>query len=648
MPDPPALAAQDDDLSRKRKLALILEHRADDSQDAAAARDSDDDDTMDADDADLAETTHVDGLCVECQDHPAQLHCAGCAEDYCNECWTAQHKKGRSRARHATTPIHQDDADSNRPASSATASATTSTVSGIDPTAIAAAAVAPGPDNGPQRAADLGLTPTITPDANAFGEWLAERVQWIPVRLTLDERKLLRLLDAALRVSEYTDKVDILTYTSRAKRIVAQIRELCQILSGLVLAADYKTGQELFQDRDFAANAAWFQHVFEIGRRHKICNPEKFRSSYGKLLYLLQDSALPEVQNMLGFSCIMPIKTVHRVLEEHGALALLKDAAVWDATSEIVPDGKTRRQIDAEIRRKERAVETLAKKYATRSLSPEMIRQLLYSIGDHHHYLRFHRDPCDRMLRYLTTHFSSENGTTPSLAIRAGAGGARLSHSHSKQFAYVFQSLVMWREVAHDMFMLWALAEDDMLASGANTYRLRDTGQGLNRVQPCPKAGRAMHAILRRAQSRVGGPANWVGSSVIHLGDHNVPNALMLIDKYTQVPRILAPVLQALDKLGDVAANPALRAYLANAEFAPRGETDPSALVDAARKAILTDFFQHAFDGSGADNFNSAGSCIDGRLTSAWNWCSQIEKKAYFPVFLLTGYIGFDGEHFDV
>jgi hypothetical protein len=51
-----------------------------------------------------------------------------------------------------------------------------------------------------------------------------------------------------------------------------------------------------------------------------------------------------------------------------------------------------------------------------------------------------------------------------------------------------------------------------------------------------------------------------------------------------------------------------------------------------------------AFDGSGADNFFDAGSCIDGRLTSAWNWCSKIEKKAYYPVFLLTGFIGFDGD----
>jgi hypothetical protein len=77
------------------------------------------------------------------------------------------------------------------------------------------------------------------------------------------------------------------------------------------------------------------------------------------------------------------------------------------------------------------------------------------------------------------------------------------------------------------MFALWYMADKDML-SEMNTYRLRDTGQGLNRMQSCPYIGKAMQVILNRAQVKTG---FWVGSSVVHLGDKNVPNALMFIDK---------------------------------------------------------------------------------------------------------------------
>jgi hypothetical protein len=136
----------------------------------------------------------------------------------------------------------------------------------------------------------LGAQPAI---GAKVGEWFVERSRFIPLRLTIGERKYLRLLEAALTVSDYTDKIDTIGFgLSKAKRIVHQIRELCAIMSGLLLSADYKRGQELFSDRDFQANANFYQQIFELGRRHKIMNPDKMRTTYGKLIYLLQVCSL--------------------------------------------------------------------------------------------------------------------------------------------------------------------------------------------------------------------------------------------------------------------------------------------------------------------------------------------------------------------
>ena len=124
---------------------------------------------------------------------------------------------------------------------------------------------------------------------------------------------------------------------------------------------------------------------------------------------------------------------------------------------------------------------------------------------------------------------------------------------------------------------------------------------------------------------------SWVGSSVIHLGDHNVPNALLFIHKYVGVPAILNPVVAALEALpGACEADPEFGAYVAR----KWGGVEPCAT------AILFDFFKHAFDGDGDDG----GSCIDGRLTSAWNWCSKLGKKPYYYAFMLSGFQGFDGD----
>lgn len=66
--------------------------------------------------------------------------------------------------------------------------------------------------------------------------------------------------------------------------------------------------------------------------------------------------------------------------------------------------------------------------------------------------------------------------------------------------------------------------------------------------------------------------------------------------------------------------------------------------LETLKRDILYDFFKSAFDGSGATNFYDAGSCIDGRLTSAWNWCQSLPEKEFYCIFKLTGFTGFDGD----
>ncbi|PRW60318.1 hypothetical protein C2E21_0727 [Chlorella sorokiniana] len=486
---------------------------------------------------------------------------------------------------------------------------------------------------GPQipAAAAAALAANGTAAAAADPDSFRERAKYIPLRLNMEERRLLRLLEAALSVSEYTDKVDVLSWRNKSGRVHAQIRDMCAILCGLVVAQDFRRGQQLIVERDFAQLCQFFQDCFEVGRRHKIMNPEKMRDTYGKLIYLLMDACDPEIQELLEFKCVRPLRTVYALLEERGALPLLDDPLMEVATAEIVSADRPRFEVQRAIKAKERARDTLARRYRNRALSDEDILHCLYSISDNNSYLLFNRDPVDRMIAYLHRYFvphSAEQGY--SLAIQGGSQGARLTHSHERQYHYVLQSLTLWREISHEMFKLWYLTDADMLREG-NSYRLQNTGQGLNRVQSAPLVGRAMQQILARCQRRLGG---WVGSSVVHLGDHNVPSALFFIDKYTQVPRILNPVVLVLDELPKLCKDAQIAAYVQSAFGG----------VEAARKEILLDFFRHAFDGSGADNFFDAGSCIDGRLTSAWNWCSKIEKKRYYSLFKLAGFNGFDGD----
>jgi len=296
------------------------------------------------------------------------------------------------------------------------------------------------------------------------------------------------------------------------------------------------------------------------------------------------------------------------------------------ATGEIISEGKLRVDIDKLVKTKQDAIKRLSQKYKRDDFSEEEIKLCISSIGDNHSFLRSNRDIVDQMIAYLHKYYHPDTIEKPwSLAIRNGYNGSCLSHDHRTQFFFALQSLTLWRDILHDMFRLWNLSEQDLLDPG-NQYRLRNTGQGLNRMQYCPRIGRAMSEIVGNCHHKMG---RWVGLSVVHLGDRDVPNALVFIDKYNQVSRILTPIATCIRDLEKLYSVPELKQWIDKVFDG----------LDSLRMEILTDFFRHAFDGSGDDG----GSCIDGRLTSSWNWCSLLEKKAYYPIFLLTGFVGFDG-----
>eukprot|EP01083_Nonionella_stella_P053015 140458_1 len=578
----------------------------------------------------------ADGMCVECGDQPRVLLCIQCGDDFCGMCFESQHRRGK-RATHDTRKLEgkaRAEADGGREVDDGSEEAKMSddSSSGGEPTTSSQA-------DSSSVSLPVGRRHHI-----AFGsashisrEWMAERAKFIPLRLALRERKFMRLVDSMLDVSEYTDRVDIISSSSKRQRIVVQLKEVCAILTGLVVACDYKEGQKLLKSPTFKDNAVFFQRVFEIARRHKIRNPEKLRTSYGKLIHLLQDSACPEIKDLLEFSCVSPVETVHSFLEKCGKVSILTENVplLLEATDAIESRGKTRSQVEREIRKKEIAFKRFCEEMASsHGLSFEDVEMLVHSIGDNHSFLQSNREPVDKMIEMLKGNFDPKNSknSNHSLAICSGKGGARLSHRHETQYYYVLQSLSLWREILHDFFRLWYLAEQDLL-SGESPYRLRNTAQGLQRVQNCPRIGRAIREILYRVQQKVGNH-NWIGSSVVHLGDHNVPNSFIFIDKYTQVARILAPIVLTIERIPELMRTPSLARYV----------RDSFGDAEGLKMAILTDFFRYGFDGSGSDNFFDSGSCIDGRLTSAWNWCSKISKKPFYPVFLFTGFASFDGE----
>ncbi|GAX15401.1 hypothetical protein FisN_8Lh303 [Fistulifera solaris] len=521
---------------------------------------------------------------------------------------------------------------------------------------------------------------------------LAELAQWVPLRLTPSERALLTVLEQTLHVSEYTDNVDIASRRGagvKTQRILEGILEACHIATGLVAASGQEPsfGTTPSQDNtkiktkkkkkkdikhkthykkqkktlsgahgDPAENALWLQTMFEIGRRHKVLNPASMRSTYGKLMYLMQDSQNATVAKSLGFSLYKPLQLVGPYLQQHGCEDLLHDPRLECAVRYITDRNPTtgekyeREYLQTLVQGKQHVLEQLVEAYQDK-MPPDDIRRAIESLADAMAYIESNVAPVQRMLKYLEDNFDpssphkafslalttnsrysaiSSSNNYSRYGFSAYSSGTRegptLTHSHSEQYMFVWQSLRLWCKVMRNMHRLWVCADDDLLST-RTSYHLYNTGQGLQRVQSCPTVRQVMSKLLAQTQQEANAP--WVGLSVIHLGDRDVPNALVFIDKYTQIPRFLSPMVHFLQSLSDE-HDERIEAYI----------QDQFGSKEQLKMMVLTDYFKHGFDGSGDDG----GSCIDGRLTSSWNWTSRLTKKSYYHAFMLSGFQGFDGD----
>jgi hypothetical protein len=376
-------------------------------------------------------------------------------------------------------------------------------------------------------------------------EIFATSCKWIPMRLTAQERQLLEVLENALVVSDYTDTVDIWARSHKQSRVFEGLRDVLSIATGLMVANSLKAGEALMVGKNLDQNIPFFRDMFEVGRRYKIMNPTKMRETYGKMMFILQDTVL--VGDELGDSFIKKISTVHSYLQNKDKLHLLLDSRVLEATQSIDnSDGSlSRDDLLAMGAGKAEAARLLKEKYRSDDFSEEDIQLVLDSVSDNEAYLALNARPVERMIHMLTDNFNPKAPTGDfSLELRGGGGGGvkstlsnlygysrnyfggghKLLHSHEKQFHFVHQSFLLWHELMKNMPKLWLLADRDLVHE---RYRLTDTGQGLHRMQSCPAVSEEMARLLHRVQGSVG--QAWVGLSVVHLGDRDVPNGWYLL-----------------------------------------------------------------------------------------------------------------------
>ena len=260
-------------------------------------------------------------------------------------------------------------------------------------------------------------------------------------------------------------------------------------------------------------NAEFFQEIFEIGRRNKVLNPAKMRSTYGKLMYMLQDSQSSNVAKGLGFSMHKEMLMVASFLvDELEIEELLYDDRLVDATMYISDvDENTGLKISREVVQdlvhlKQEATNALVEEYARKASSfygdekvhldrcTEEVSRSISSLADAVAVIETSVAPIRRMILFLETNFDKTKAEKEfSLTLSAtsyisqarsalssysysgmnrfgfaGSGdssGPTLSHSHPTQYMFVWQSLKLWCKVQENMHKLWVCADEDLLST---------------------------------------------------------------------------------------------------------------------------------------------------------------------------------------
>ncbi|CAM9487691.1 unnamed protein product [Sphacelaria rigidula] len=489
--------------------------------------------------------------CIECEDQHAELVCLTCDEPFCRPCWGSLHRQGK-RAEHTTQamlgelmpapttetsrelaplPPAQAVVESEHRPETSHSDADESLDSDDDEAMDGAHASDDDADGsqdseGDEPRGEGRLCVQASFEKAMFariGCWLGwiKRAGGMPLHpLTIEPEGAWSVGDAEGCIKLFTvhrqvrEAVDVFTRWNKQRTINAELHAALKALAGMMVAGELLgwLGEKMADLHEHLENnQEVFAEIFEVGRRFKITNPDKFRSFYGKMMFMLQDA---QASGRAGLNLVNDIQMVYSFVEERGGLALLKDKRVVAATADVSGISMNKAEVREKVASKVEARKQLLRKYVSDTFSKEDVERVLDSIADANNYIAFNVAPVERMLdllqsnfhpdkpeedwslkltgtggrkRFSSASFNSGYGSFGSYGYGGGYGlsmfgpsTAMLSHDHRTQFTFVMQSLRLWSDAMRNMYRLWYFADSDLL-SGKATYRLLNTGQGLNR-----------------------------------------------------------------------------------------------------------------------------------------------------------------------